>query len=233
MGPSLAASFQGFADLFSETLFKLLLASVAIAACLLGGAVWAVTEFVVPLIPDWQGRLGGLAETAASGFAIVLTFVIALVLWPLVAMIVSGLFFDVAANRLEAKLLPADRRGTPPSALEGLLAGLRFAAVSLPLNMLAIPLYLIPGVNLIVAIALNAFLLSRENYMLAELRYGALPQAQQGLRVNRFSALLAALPGATLCVVPLVSFIVPLWTLATMVRLRALHNAPKQNGGTV
>jgi CysZ protein len=233
MSTPLTASFQGFGDLFSPTLFKLLLASIAISAGLLGTAVWAVITFIVPLIPDWHGQLGSAAEVAAGGFAIILTFVVALVLWPLVAMIVSGLFFDVAADRLEAKLLPQDRRGKPPSAMAGLRAGLAFASVSIPLNLLAIPLYFVPGINLIVAIALNAFLLSRENYMLAGLRYGPLDQARQGLRAHRGAVFLAAVPGACLCIIPVVSFIVPLWMLATMVRLRAAHNGQTQNGDTV
>jgi CysZ protein len=232
MSTPLTASFSGFGDLFSPALFKLLLASIAISAGLLGAAVWAVVTYVVPLIPVWHGQLGGAAEVAAGGFAILLTFVVALVLWPLVAMIVSGLFFDVAADRLEAKLLPLENRGKPPSALAGLVAGLRFASVSIPLNVLAIPLYFVPGVNLIVAIALNAFLLSRENYMLAELRYGPFDQARQGLRKHRGAVFLAAIPGACLCIIPFVSFIVPLWMLATMVRLRASHQPLTQNGGT-
>lgn len=218
-----SASLNGFLDLFSPALFKLLLASILIAASLLGASVWAVITYIVPLIPDWQGRFGGVAEATASGFAVFLAFVVALVLWPLVAMIVSGLFFDVASDRLEAKLLPAEKRGKPPSVQQGLLAGLKFASVSLPLNLLAIPLYFLPGINLIVAIGLNTFLLSRENYMLAELRYRPFDQARKALRAHRGSVFLAALPGACLCIIPFVSFIVPLWMLATMVRLRAAH----------
>jgi CysZ protein len=226
-------SFKGLSDLFSQTLFRLLLLSMAIAASLLAGAVWVVTRFVVPLIPDWQGRLGSAAEATASGAAIILAFVVALVLWPIVAMIVSGLFFDVAADRLEAKILPENRRGKPPSPLAGLSAGLRFASVSIPLNLLAIPLYFIPGINLVVAIGLNAFLLSRENYVLAALRYGSFAAAKGELRAHRMAVLVAALPGACMCIIPFVSFIVPLWMLATMVRLRALHSADMQNGGTL
>jgi CysZ protein len=229
---SIQTSLQGFSDLFTETLSKLVLGSIGIAACLLGGAVWAVTRFIVPLIPDWQGRFGNAAEATAGGAAIVFAFVIALVLWPIVAMIVSGLFFDVAADRLEAKILPQAKRGKPPSALAGLLAGLRFAAVSVPLNLLALPLYFIPGLNLAVAIGLNAFLLSRENYMLAAMRYGDFASARQELRAQRGSVLVAALPGACFSIIPFVSFVVPLWALATMVRLRAHHQHQTQEGGT-
>lgn len=201
------------------------MASAVIAAGLLASGMWAVMRFVVPVIPDWGGQFGSIAEATAGGLAIFVTFIVALILWPLVAMIVSGLFADVAANRLEEKLLPALRRGTSPTMLSGLLAGLRFAAVSIPLNLLAIPLYFIPGVNLVVAIALNAFLLSRENYILAGLRYVQFPTAQKDLRSHRGGALLAALPNAILSIIPFVGFFVPLWTLATMVRLRADYHS--------
>jgi CysZ protein len=229
----ITASLQGFSDLFSATLSKLVLLSMGIAATLLGGAVWAVIRFIVPMIPDWQGRFSAAAEATSRGAAIFLAFVMALVLWPIVAMIVSGLFFDVAADRLEAKILPASQRGKPPPALDGLLVGLRFAGVSIPLNLLALPLYFIPGLNLLVAIGLNAFLLSRENYMLAALRYGPFDNARQELRAHRGPVFVAALPGAALCIIPFVSFIVPLWMLATMVRLRASHHPLTQNSGTL
>jgi CysZ protein len=219
----LRAALAGFGDLFSRELRGIVALSALVSAVLLGTGVWAIATFAVPFIPDWAGWWGAVGETAAGGFAIVLALALAFALWPLVAMIVSGVFFDVAANRLEAKLLPPDDRGQPPSLVSGLIAGLRFAAVSIPLNVLALPLYFIPIVNVVVAICLNTFLLSRENYCLAALRYGPFPSAMMELRGNRIATLLAALPAALVCVIPFVNFIVPLWTLATMIRLRAHH----------
>lgn len=220
MDRALAASAGGFADLFSRELRGLVLLSVVLAAGLLAAVVWAVTVFVVPLIPAWAGWWGMAAELAASGAAILLTVALCLALWPLVAMVVSGLFFDVAADRLERRL-PEARRGRAPDPVTGLMAGLRFASVSVPLNLLALPLYFIPVVNLVVALALNAFLLSRENFLLAGLRYGPFAAAHRALRAHRGATLLAGLPGAALSLVPGLNFVVPLWTLATMVRLRA------------
>lgn len=228
MDKALAASAGGFADLASQELRGLVLASVALAALLLAGVVWAVGTYAIPLIPDWAGWWGQAAEVAASGAAFVVTIALCLALWPLVAMVVSGLFFDVAADRLE-KRLPPHLRGRAPDPLTGLLAGLRFASVSVPLNLLALPLYFIPVVNLGVAVLLNGFLLSRENFLLAALRFGPFAQARGELRQARPATLLAALAPAILCIVPVVNFIVPLWTLATMVRLRA---AIGQGAGT-
>jgi CysZ protein len=217
----LSASLAGFGDLFSRELRGLLALSMLVAAVLLATGIWAVVTFAVPLVPDWAGWWGALAEGVASGAAVLVALALALALWPLVAMVVSGLFFDVAANRLEARLLPEAARGTPPSLDRGLGAGLRFAAVSLPLNLLALPLYFIPVVNLVVAALLNVFLLSRENFMMAALRYGPFRQAEQELRVHRLATLLAALAPALLSLIPFFNFVVPMWTLATMVRLRA------------
>lgn len=222
---ALSSSFLGFGDLFSKELRSILGLSVLTSALLLGSGVWALARFAVPLIPDWAGLWGDIGETAAEGAAILVSFALALALWPIVAMVVSSLFFDVAADRLEAKLLPEQARGAPPSLAAGLAAGVRFAAVSIPLNLLALPLYFIPVVNLFVAIGLNTLLLSRENYMLAGLRYGPFAAAERELHQSRASTLLAALPGATVSVIPFAGFVVPLWTLATMVRLRARQKA--------
>lgn len=220
MANPLGASLTALGDLASPALRGLVLASMLVAAVLLAGAVWAVITFVVPLIPAWAGWWGQAAELALSGAVIVLAVALSLALWPLVAMVVSGLFADVAADRLEAAQLPEGARGRAPSPLAGLGAGLRFAAVSLPLNLLALPLYFIPVVNLVVAVALNGFLLSRENFVLASLRHGSFREAVAGLRQYRGAILLAALPAAVASLIPVVNAVVPLWTLATMVRLR-------------
>lgn len=220
MANPVGASLAALGDLGSRALRGLVLASMLVAAVLLAGAVWAVITFAVPLIPAWAGWWGQAAELAVSGAVIVLAVALSLALWPLVAMVVSGLFADVAADRLEAAQLPEAARGRAPSPLVGLGAGLRFAAVSLPLNLLALPLYFIPVVNLVVAVALNGFLLSRENFILANLRHGSFAEALVLLRRHRGTVLLAALPAAVVSLVPVVNAVVPLWTLATMVRLR-------------
>jgi CysZ protein len=217
----LKASLSGFADLFAPALRGLVLGSMALSAAILAAGVWAALHFGVPLIPDWAGGWGQAATLAASGAVLVLVIVAALVLFPIMAMIVSGVFVDVAADRLERALGKENAVGQPPSLATGLLAGLRFASVSIPLNLLALPLYFIPVVNLAVAIGLNAFLLSRENFMLASLRHGGWPSAKASLRRNRLAAFAAAILPACLVIVPFVNFVVPLWTLATMVRLRS------------
>lgn len=218
---ALRAAVGGLGDLFSPALRGLVLASMALSAALLGVAVWAALRFAVPLIPEWAGWWGEAASLAASGAAVVLAFVLALVLFPLVALMVSGAFIDVASDRLERIAKPEMARGVPPSLITGLLAGLRFASVSVPLNLLALPLYFIPVVNLVVAVGLNAFLLSRENFLMVSLRHGSWRAALAGLRQHRLAAFAAAALPACVIVLPVVNFIVPLWALATMVRLRA------------
>lgn len=220
MANPLGASLAALGDLGSRALRGLVLASMLVAAVLLATAVWAVITFAVPLIPAWAGWWGQAAELALSGAVIVLAVALSLALWPLVAMVVSGLFADVAADRLEAVQLPEAARGQAPSPLAGLAAGLRFAAVSLPLNLLALPLYFIPVVNLVVAVALNGFLLSRENFILANLRHTSFAGSLDLLRRHRGAVLLAALPAAVVSLIPVANAVVPLWTLATMVRLR-------------
>lgn len=234
----LAVSAAAFADLFRRDLFGLVLASAVPAALLLAGGVWAAARWLAPLagglLPDlagWQGTAAGVAETAAGGLAVLAALALALALWPLVAMVVSGLFFDVASGRLETRLLPEAARGRPPAPLTAMAAGLRFARVSLPLNLLALPLYFVPGLNLLVAGLLNGFLLSRENWIMARLRHAAWPEAMGSLRARRGTILLAALPPALLSLVPFAGFLAPLWALATMVRLRAQAEGPVTDAG--
>ena len=224
IGVALSSSMKGLGDLAAPALRPVVLGSMAVSALLLAGAVWATIRFGLPLIPEGATWWSGLLLTGAEGAAVLVAFVLALVLFPIVAMVVSLLFLDVAADRLEARLLPPDARGKPPSPFAGAAAGLRFASVSLPLSLLAIPLFFIPVVNLLVAIGLNAFLLSRENYTMAGLRHGAWRAAWADTRKRRLATLIAALPTAALAIVPFLNAIAPLWALAAMIRLRAAMN---------
>src|SRR3546814_3084275 len=77
--------------------------------------------------------------------------------------IISGLFADRVAEAIEGRHYPGlgPARSQPLAEVVG--DALRFAAVSIGLNLLALPLYLLlPGLNLVLFYALNGYLLGRE-----------------------------------------------------------------------
>lgn len=209
-----AAAFGALSDVFGKPLRGVLLLCAVLALALLSAAVWAGLTYVVPLIP-WQGWVGVGAEAIAS----VLVILAAIVLLPPVTMIVGGVFLDVAAGRIERQRFPHDPPGADLSPPRALGAGLRLAALALPLNLLALPLLFVPGVNLLVYWGLNGFLLGREYFSLAALRFRTWEEARALRRRHGGAVFLGGLALAVVMSVPLLNLATPLFGVALMVRL--------------
>lgn len=196
------------------TLFALL--NLILALVLTGGAAFAVISYGVPLIPDGDGWLNNLS-TGAEIVASVLLIVLAVALSPAASILVGGFLFDFAAERVE-KAIGAPRAREVPIG-EGVANGLKIALPALLLNLLAIPLYFIPVVNVIVFIGLNGALMGREYATLAAARQMSFKEA---VRLRNRYGVSVFLIGLACSVIP---FFAPLVGASAMVRL--IQNLPR------
>ncbi|MBU6407500.1 MAG: EI24 domain-containing protein [Alphaproteobacteria bacterium] len=201
-------------DVFGQPLRGIGVLCAGLAITLIVGLVWAALTYLVPLIP-WQGWVGFGAEAAAS----VAVVALAVVLAPLVAMILGGVLLDVAAGRVERLRFPDEPGGKSLALPQALAAALRIGCVALPLNLLALPLMVVPVLGLAVYWLLNGYLLGREYFSLAALRFRPWPEAA-ALRRKSWGAIFAA--GLCLAVwmtIPVLNALTPLFGIALMVRL--------------
>jgi CysZ protein len=159
MSQTFAAILGGLKDVIFGRLTFLAIANLIIAGAITFLAANAALDFVLPFIPDAEGWLGFLTM-AGSLVASVVVVVIAIALSPAISMVVGGVLFDFAAERVEKKIGAAQARKVPLS--EGVWNGVRIAIPALIFNLIAIPFYLIPGVNAVVFYGLNGFLMGRE-----------------------------------------------------------------------
>jgi CysZ protein len=213
-------SGQALGDVFGGTLRGLVFLSVAAAIALLTAAVWAMTHYLIPMIPipetwpQWaQLAIGGLLDFGAIFAAILL-------MGP-VCMIVGGAMFDVAAERIEKTAGGAGRVGKGLDPMRGLLTGLRFAAVSIPLNILSLPLIFFGGLGLLLIVLLNAWLFGREYFSLAALRHTTWADTLLLRRTHSGKVFGAGLMMALVAAIPFLQFVTPLFGCALMVRLHA------------
>ncbi len=95
----------------------------------------------------------------------------ALYLTPAASSLVAGLFLDDVAEAVEKESYPNDPLGRPQPLGRSILASIRFFGVVLAVNLAALFLLLVPGVNIIIFYVANAYLLSREYFELAAMRY--------------------------------------------------------------
>lgn len=196
-----------------------LVKSIALTVALYLVLLWAAFTFVAPLIKFESSWLEWLAE--AGG--VVVFLVAAFLFFPAIATLIGSLFLDQVAAAVEARHYPADPVGTNPPAMEAFKLSLRFTILTLALNLLALPIYLIgfllPPLNIVVFYALNGYLLSREYFELVSSRHLP-PAAMHRLRRAGSGRLwLAGAVIAFLLTVPLVNFVAPLLATAAMVHI--------------
>lgn len=174
MTRAMTAILGGLKDVIFGRLTWLALLNLVIAVTLTVFAAGALITYVVPLIPDGAGWLANVSM-AGEFLASVAVVVLAIALSPAISMLVGGLLFDIAAERVEKKIGAPKARNVPLH--EGLLNGLRIALPALVLNLVAIPLYFIPGVNAVTFYSLNGFLMGREYATLAAARQMSFAEA--------------------------------------------------------
>lgn len=190
------------------TLFALL--NLILALALTGGLAFAIIRYGVPLIPDGAGWLGYVSTAGEVALSLIL-IVLAIALSPAASILVGGFLFDFAAERVEKAIGAPKARAVPLT--EGIVNGLKIALPALLLNLLVIPLYFVPVLNVIVFIGLNGALMGREYATLAAARHMSFREAVRLRNRHGFSVFLV---GLACSVIP---FFAPLVGAGAMVRL--------------
>ena len=210
----LAAAGQAFEELFSPPFRGVMMKCVGFTLALLIGLIiaveWSFAHFVV--WPDWIETtiqwLGGLALVAASIFLI-----------PPVTSLVAGLYLDDIADKVERKNFPSDPPGRELPVAKSIWLALKFFVVVLLVNLLALLLLLIPGVNLIAFYVGNGYLLGREYFELAAMRHVSAAEAKRLRKANKTTVLTCGLIIAVLASVPFLNLVTPLFATGFMVRM--------------
>jgi CysZ protein len=210
----LTAAGQAFQQLFTPAfravLVKCVAFTIGLLAVLIIGIEWTFSHFVQ--WPGWIEKtiewLGGLALVVGSIFLI-----------PPVSSLIAGLYVDDIAAEVESTTYPQDPPGKPVATLPAIGLALKFFVVVLAVNILAVFLLLIPGINLIAFYLGNGYLLGREYFELAAMRHMPPDEAKQLRRANRVTVLLCGLIIAAIASVPILNLITPLFATAFMVRI--------------
>jgi len=184
------------------------------------GIVLARTAVFELVWLDWAvDALGGLA-----------TLVLTWILFPAVATAILSLFLERVVRAVEARHypdLPPPRVQPFAEAARGALA---FLAVAVAANLLVLPLYLVPGVNLVAFAVLNGYLLGREYFGLVAPRRLDAEAARRMWRHVRLSAVLTGSAIAVLASVPLINLAAPVIAAAAMThRFESWRRAPGNN----
>ncbi len=196
---------------FRRVVFGSFLLSVLLFAALVFASAWlidGIRYFDIGWLDSMIGWLGGIAA-----------FVIGLILFPGIALVIVTVFLEPVVRAVEARHYP----GLPPARRqrlgESLLNATRLAAIAIALNVIVLPLYFIPVVNLFVFYGLNGYLLGREYFELVALRRMTTTEARALRRSRKWRVLVGGIIITFLLSVPVINWMMPVVAAAFMVHV--------------
>ncbi len=216
----LPSAYAALRQVLSPQLRGLFWRSLGLTLLLLGllwyGLSWLLGTFVAahPVSTDYPFINSVLVFLAGAGLLIGLLYVL-----PVTSALVAGFFLDEAALAVERTDFPSDRPGEPISLAKSIGYGLRFAGLAILVNVAALLLIFIPGVNIVAFFAANAYLLSREYFEMAAARVRPVSDAARLRRENRATVLAGGALLAGLMLIPIINLTIPLFGIAFMVHL--------------
>jgi CysZ protein len=208
-------ALDSLSDIFSPPFRGVMIKSVAltIGVLVLGG--FALDRLALHFVSVSNGWLA-----AAIAIAIGLGVVAGLVLLAApTTSLVASFFFDEIAAIVEREVDPDGPPGRALSIWEGTVASLRFAALTLAVMLAALIVLFLPGVGFAAWFAANAYLLGREYFELAAMRFRPAPEARAMRQYFAGPVFMAGLIVAAFVSVPILNLATPLFAAALMARL--------------
>jgi CysZ protein len=224
------AVFAAAREVFSPALRGILWKSIGLTLALLA-LVWLgltrLFDYFLnhSLSVDYPILEGFAFFLAGAGLLIALVYLL-----PAVTAVVAGYFLDDVAEVVERQDYPADRPGAALPFGKAILYGLRFAGLSLLVNLVALLLFFIPIINIGAFFVANAYLLGREYFELAAGRFWPAEDVARLRMEHRGTVLAAGAVLAGLVLVPVLNLITPIFGAAMMVHLhkRLTRGSEKQ-----
>ena len=201
-----------FAQLFDPSARRVLWLSIASTLGLLVASVVGVGWLIAGVQWVGIGWVDGIIDALGTAAALVLAWL----LFPGLLATMTALLVDPIARAVEARYYP----GLPPprrqAAVDALVAGVRLGVLALVLNLVALPLYLVPGLNLVLFLALNGYVIARAYFEQVAVRRLALPEARALFARHRLALWLSGIIITFMTTVPLLNLVVPILATALM-----------------
>jgi CysZ protein len=211
IGSALLALREAFSPAFRAALLKTI-GLALLFLVLLGVALWTLVTRLIDLNDPTYAWIADIAS--GVGIFIALIFLIG----PVVSL-VAGFFQDGIAARVEARHYPGDKPGEEMPTGRSIVLALRFALLVLAVNIGALLLLLVPGVNIIIWWVANGYLLGREYFEFAAMRFLPEGEARAVRRAHAPRVFIGGLMIAALMAIPIVNLITPLVASAFMVHV--------------
>lgn len=228
---------RAFAQIFTPQLRAILWKSIGLALVLVVVVAIALQRALLWLM-NWgetaaHAALGGY-QTPLDIMVWVLTILTGLgiiagsiFLMPAITSLVAGVFVDDVADVVERQSYPAEEPGAALPLMRSILEGGRAALLSLIVYLVALPFLLFAGFGFVIFFIATAWLLSREYFELAAMRFRSIEEARAMRKAHAGTVFVAGLILAALVSIPILNFITPVFAMAFMVHLHKRLSAPR------
>ncbi len=224
------AALKAISQMFSASLRRVLLKAVGLALLLIviiGIGMQRLLSHLATNGATWAEQTSGFAPHAAwSALAWVLSIMAslgiitgALFLMPAVTAFVGSFFVDEVADLVEREYYPAEPIGKPLPMFRALMEGIKIALLSLIVYLFALPFVLFAGFGIILLFLANSYLLGREYFELAAMRFRPVPEAKALRKTHSGYVFLAGMVIAVFVSIPLLNLATPIFAMAFMVHV--------------
>ena len=168
--------------------------------------------------PGFQTPLNILAwiVSIAAGLGIVFG---AVLLMPAITSLVASVFVDEVADHVEREHYPAERPGVALPLGLAMTEGVKTALLTILVYLIALPFVFFAGVGFLGFFIATAWLLGREYFELAAMRFRPPEEAKAMRRDNAATIFTAGLIIAAFVSIPVVNLATPLFGMAFMVHM--------------
>jgi uncharacterized protein involved in cysteine biosynthesis len=217
---------QMFSPPFRSVLIKSMLLAIVMVV-LLGVGLYKFLDWLTVSGGLWaEGALGPKSHTPLSwliwfaSIASALGIVVGgIFLMPAVTAFVGSFFVDEIAGLVEREYYPNDPAGKALPLDRSLYEGTKTALVAILIYLMALPFILFAGLGFLILFVAAAWLLSREYFDLAAMRFRPPAEAKAFRKANQTAVFTAGLLIAAFVTIPIVNLATPLFGMALMVHM--------------
>jgi uncharacterized protein involved in cysteine biosynthesis len=224
----LDAAIKALAQMVSPPFRRVLLKSIGLALVmivLIGVGLNHVFSWIAASGTAW-------AEASTGGHSVwqiiawILSFAAtlgiitgAVFLMPAVTAFVGSFFVDEIADEVEREHYPAETAGHALPLWLAMIEGIKTALLTIVVYLVALPFLFVAGAGLFIMLFANAYLLGREYFLLAAMRFRSPEEARAMRKAHHTQVFLAGMLIALFVAIPIVNLATPLFAMALMVHM--------------
>lgn len=178
------------------------------------GLQMLATNYLFPFLEGWSWVTTIIAWFLGVGVIFGAGFLLA----PTSA-IFAGLFLDEVAEHIEETHYPDQVKGKAMPLGDSVTLAIKFALMVVFVNLIALILFLFAGLGVIVFFVANGYLLGREYFQFAAMRYKSEKEAHALRREHWGTVFMGGMVVAGLMAIPILNILTPVFAAGMMVHL--------------